>query len=418
MGRGGGSRSRSSGGFGGRSRSPAPPPRQAPTASRPMPAQTQPQTQSRGGGMFSGIGSTIMTGMAFGAGSEVAHQAVRGVMGGSSHGQEAQQQSQVQPQQYQQQQQYQNPCQLEMDNFSRCLTTNDNIQYCQNFSDMLKNCKQTNGLLWLPQIQITLDISRNKYQIVSRVMLFDGLKFLDDVQTLLDGLLDSVLQISRRPPKLTIVLDVVVGSSHWLRCEITHFDVLDLFLWRLGLFVKTCLVLTRLLWRAWLLIVLLAVDGSSWKDLLGRHRLVTILRKLFLCVDLTWRDVLNRLREVRGFSFGRRSSLDWRLLFLFIVQNIHKFLKNLLIFRVDAHINLLIILLQRFFLLLDSEIKANVLFIILLPVGGRGNCGFPLGSLCDLDFLSRLLSLSVNVLTFVENVGLEQVSDVPDICRF
>jgi hypothetical protein len=97
--------------------------------------------------MFSGIGSTIMTGMAFGAGSEVAHQAVRGVMGGSSHGQEAQQQSQVQPQQYQQQQQYQNPCQLEMDNFSRCLTTNDNIQYCQNFSDMLKNCKQTNGLL-------------------------------------------------------------------------------------------------------------------------------------------------------------------------------------------------------------------------------------------------------------------------------
>lgn len=95
MPRGGGSRSRSSGGFGGRSRSPAPPPRQAPTASRPMqaPMQQQQQTQSRGG-MFSGIGSTIMTGMAFGAGSEVAHQAVRGVMGGSSHGQEAQQQPQ------------------------------------------------------------------------------------------------------------------------------------------------------------------------------------------------------------------------------------------------------------------------------------------------------------------------------------
>jgi hypothetical protein len=42
--------------------------------------------------MMSGIGSTIMTGMAFGAGSEVAHQAVRGIMGGgNSHGQQVQQ---------------------------------------------------------------------------------------------------------------------------------------------------------------------------------------------------------------------------------------------------------------------------------------------------------------------------------------
>ena len=37
--------------------------------------------------MMSGIGGTIMTGMAFGAGSEVAHQAVRSVMGGGGgHG--------------------------------------------------------------------------------------------------------------------------------------------------------------------------------------------------------------------------------------------------------------------------------------------------------------------------------------------
>ena len=72
----------SRGGSRGRSSSPQPPPRQAPTATKPMPAQT-PQTQS-GGGLLSGIGSTIMTGMAFGAGSEVAHQAVRSVMGGGS----------------------------------------------------------------------------------------------------------------------------------------------------------------------------------------------------------------------------------------------------------------------------------------------------------------------------------------------
>lgn len=34
--------------------------------------------------MFSGLGSTLMTGMAFGAGSEIAHQAVRGIMGSGS----------------------------------------------------------------------------------------------------------------------------------------------------------------------------------------------------------------------------------------------------------------------------------------------------------------------------------------------
>ena len=88
-----------------------------------------------------------MTGMAFGAGSEVAHQAVRGIMGGGSHSNEAQQQQHQEPQQYQQQQQYQNPCQMEMNNFSSCLSQNENIQYCQNFSDMLKTCKQQNGLL-------------------------------------------------------------------------------------------------------------------------------------------------------------------------------------------------------------------------------------------------------------------------------
>lgn len=35
-----------------------------------------------------------------------------------------------------------------MSSFSNCLSQNDNIQYCQNFADMLKNCKQTNNILW------------------------------------------------------------------------------------------------------------------------------------------------------------------------------------------------------------------------------------------------------------------------------
>lgn len=85
-------RGRSSGSSGFRPRSTSPPPRQAPTATRPLPTHTpiQPQTQQRGG-LMSGIGSTIAQGMAFGAGSEVAHQTVRSFMGGPSHGQQVEQ---------------------------------------------------------------------------------------------------------------------------------------------------------------------------------------------------------------------------------------------------------------------------------------------------------------------------------------
>ncbi len=69
-------------------------PRSSYTSTRPQQTkpQTRPQTkppqqtQQKSGGFLSGLGSTIMQGMAFGAGSEVAHQAVRGVMG-SGHGQ-------------------------------------------------------------------------------------------------------------------------------------------------------------------------------------------------------------------------------------------------------------------------------------------------------------------------------------------
>lgn len=68
------SRGFSSRGFGSSSRSSF-------AASRPMPAPIQAPTRSPG--MMSGIGSTIATGMAFGAGSEIAHQAIRGVMGPS-----------------------------------------------------------------------------------------------------------------------------------------------------------------------------------------------------------------------------------------------------------------------------------------------------------------------------------------------
>lgn len=73
----------------------------------PAPAKAQPQA---GGGMFGGTGlmGTLMQGMAFGAGSEVAHQAIRGVMGGNSKSHEQQDNGQVQ--QMAPAQQQTNPC--------------------------------------------------------------------------------------------------------------------------------------------------------------------------------------------------------------------------------------------------------------------------------------------------------------------
>ena len=110
---------------------------------------------------MSGLGSTLMTGMAFGAGSEVAHQAVRGMMGGSGgHG------GQQAPQEYQQQQpmaaqpgqyaeaqqteyaqQQENPCQGFNMNFVNCLKQNSNeISFCQEYMNMLQQCERDNAM--------------------------------------------------------------------------------------------------------------------------------------------------------------------------------------------------------------------------------------------------------------------------------
>ena len=62
------------------------------SASRPAtqapPRPTQHSQPS--GGVFPGLGSMLMTGMAFGAGSAVAHQAVRGLTGSSDNVQQSQ----------------------------------------------------------------------------------------------------------------------------------------------------------------------------------------------------------------------------------------------------------------------------------------------------------------------------------------
>ena len=92
---------------------------------------------------MSGLGSTVMTGMAFGAGSEIAHQAVRGMMGSGSghHDQQMAQQQQMAPAAYggaemNQAQAQQNPCMGFNQTFLSCLKqyTND-IGLCQGYMD-------------------------------------------------------------------------------------------------------------------------------------------------------------------------------------------------------------------------------------------------------------------------------------------
>merc|ERR1712226_1199484 len=110
--------------------------RRSTTTSAPTKAPTKTPAQSNsGGGFMSNMMGTMMQGMAFGAGSEVAHTAMRGLMGGSGH--QEQQQAPVQ------QQQANNTCQVEMGNFTECLKVNSNdIQYCQSYLDLLKTCEQ------------------------------------------------------------------------------------------------------------------------------------------------------------------------------------------------------------------------------------------------------------------------------------
>ena len=105
------------------------------TAPRTAPPQAPPQTQSRPG-IFGGLMGTMVQGMAFGAGSEVAHQAIRSVMGGNSH-QQVEQQQQVNQNQVQS-----NPCMMENNNFVECLKFNsNNITSCQSYIDSLKECE-------------------------------------------------------------------------------------------------------------------------------------------------------------------------------------------------------------------------------------------------------------------------------------
>ena len=152
------SKSSSSGGFfGGRSATRQAPAPAAPARAPVMHNQAHPPAQHApsGGGMMSGIGGAVVTGMAMGTGSEIAHQAIRGMMGSGSsgHGQQAPAQQTQQagaPVQYAQQsyeqQQEQNPCSGFNTSFLSCLKDySGSINMCQMNMDSLMQCEKDNA---------------------------------------------------------------------------------------------------------------------------------------------------------------------------------------------------------------------------------------------------------------------------------
>jgi len=101
--------------------------------------------------MFSGIGSTIAQGMAFGTGSAIAHQAVgaavNSMSGGGSSGQQQQEAAPVQQQQQDfAAQQGGGACVNDKQLFFDCLKANNgDAQSCSFLYEQLQSCQQSSA---------------------------------------------------------------------------------------------------------------------------------------------------------------------------------------------------------------------------------------------------------------------------------
>lgn len=152
MPRGGGSRSsrappaRSSSSVA-RAPPPAPAARAPPPAPRPAaPPPAAPPAPSQGGGMLSGLGSTIMQGMAFGTGSAIAHRAVGAVAGAMTGGGSDQPQQQQAPAVAAPATNYDNSaCQVDLTAFNRCMKeSGNNVTDCDFYYQALQQCQSNN----------------------------------------------------------------------------------------------------------------------------------------------------------------------------------------------------------------------------------------------------------------------------------
>merc|ERR1740130_2264761 len=104
---------------------------------------------AKSGGMLSGIGSTIMQGMAFGTGSAMAHQAVGAAVGAMSGGSSGEQQQQEYAPEYAQDQPVANDaaannstvCVNDKELFFDCIKVNNgDAQTCSFLYEQLQQC--------------------------------------------------------------------------------------------------------------------------------------------------------------------------------------------------------------------------------------------------------------------------------------
>ncbi|MEW5305195.1 MAG: hypothetical protein WDW36_007754 [Sanguina aurantia] len=104
--------------------------------------------QAAGGGMFSGLMGSLVTGAAMGTGSAIAHRAVDSMMGPRGGSEAAapappqQQQQQYQPQQ----QSNGEACGSHVKSFSECMSRNNgDMSSCQFYFDSMQQCKMGNA---------------------------------------------------------------------------------------------------------------------------------------------------------------------------------------------------------------------------------------------------------------------------------
>merc|ERR1719445_693924 len=127
-----------------RARAPAPQAhRPAPTSAPVQAKPPAPMQQSSGGGMLSGIGSTIAQGMAFGTGSAIAHRAVGAVAGSFAGDSNEAAPPTTAPEQQYDTMQSSNACVDEKKMFYECLSTNKGDQEaCAFLYDIVKDCNR------------------------------------------------------------------------------------------------------------------------------------------------------------------------------------------------------------------------------------------------------------------------------------
>lgn len=127
---------------------PAPPAPPAPAPAAHPPAPMQQASSGGGGGMLSGIGSTIVQGMAFGTGSAIAHRAVGAVADSfSGSGKESAPAPEYAAAPAAAPVAQNDVCAMDKTMFYDCLQQNKGDQMACNFLyEQLKSCQQNNQM--------------------------------------------------------------------------------------------------------------------------------------------------------------------------------------------------------------------------------------------------------------------------------